>query len=172
MPSFSVFLFFKSSKGFSLTAIRGWKRRCICAIAPLSVFPFMSQTKTLFWSSSRGIHALLRASVRRYYLACNSSRAFVCQTNVSCVFAAALCTRDGEPTCPGRVSAANGLTSRLMERAGIFSRSPVAVNVVKLALDQVTANHCRLASTVSKSPTRSCLAGTCKWTCFLEEKKK
>lgn len=33
-----------------------------------------------------------------------------------------------------------------------FLRSPVAVNVIKLALDQVTTRHCLLASTVSESP--------------------
>lgn len=75
-------------------------------------FSFMLRTKTLFWSSkprysspSASERSSPASNIRmrwRYYLARNSSCAFVCQTNVKCVFVASLCTR-GEPTCPGRV---------------------------------------------------------------------
>lgn len=95
--------------------------------------------------------------------------AFVCQTNVNCVFVVALCARDGEPRCPRRVWLRTGLTSRLMDEARRdFLRSPVAVNVVKLAPDQATARHFLLIV----CPHRFfCDDKTCKMNLLGEEKK-
>lgn len=133
-----------------------WKLRSICTLCcNLEHFllcstlePFSEAAAEVFKffcavSSSAG-NILLRW---RHYLAHRSSRAFVCQTNVNCVFFyAALCTRDGEPRCPGRVPLPTGFTSLLMKQGGIFSGLQ---SLLMLAL--APRNDCLLALTICKS---------------------
>lgn len=120
-------IFFGSNQS---EAARSWKLRSVCTqCCNLEHFLLCSTLKP-FSEAAAGVFksfcavCSLARSIHwrwRYYLAPQSLCVFVGQTNVQCVFVAALCMRDREPRCPGRVRLQTGFTSLLTKQGGIFS---------------------------------------------------
>lgn len=163
--SFRIFIFQKEWRIFfdsnQSEAVSSWKLRCICThCCNPEHFLLCCEPKPFSEAASRGIQVLLRASVLLQLQTSTCVGVIILRTTArvrlfvkptSNVFLSPLFVHAENQRVPGEFGC-EWIDVIADEARRDFLRSPVAVNVIKLALAQVTTHHCLLASTVSESP--------------------